>query len=131
MDKLTTNSFKKRFYFVIVLSSFGAFGQQDLERIEIDYIPSTKTKEFTILLNDISEEFEWSGKKIAYVTGSLGQQIVNQKTYFQIIHQWPDSIVRKQLRIHVLTEEEKESSGGYDAIISFFVKRFSKSEKKK
>lgn len=131
MDKLTKTSMNKWFYSVSILLSFSTFGQKSVETIGFDYVPTVSTNKFTILLDDIREKFEWSEKKIAYVTGSLGRSILLRETYLEIIKSYPDSILDRHSKLHLLTKEEKERSGGYDGIISFYVKRFSKLDRRK
>jgi len=131
MGKLSKTPIEKWVCLASTLLSFSTFGQNSVETIGFDYVPTLSTNEFTILLDDVRGKFEWSGKKMAYVTGSLGRSIQPRETYLEIIKRYPDSILDRHFKLHFLSKEEKELSGGYDGIISFYVKRFSKLDRRK
>jgi hypothetical protein len=74
-----------------------------LTRYESDYLNN--------VLKDKKDTFDFTGKKVAYVTGKECQHIISKSTYFKAIkagvRTWPD----------ILTPEEKVLSGGYDVLL--------------
>ncbi|GAB4185823.1 MAG: hypothetical protein Kow00108_23270 [Calditrichia bacterium] len=78
------------------------------------------------------DTFNFKDKKIAFITGSSGNTIGNKKDYFDAIREWKN---KYNSRIHtsliIITEEEKNKSGGYDAILIHWVKIFTDSRKSK
>ncbi len=79
---------------------------------------------FNEVFQDRRGDFNFTGKKIAYFTGSLGKSNSNKSTYFnnlkyanngkdKTIHEWQSG----GTQFIILTHEEKEKSGGFDAIL--------------
>jgi hypothetical protein len=97
-------------------------------------ISSLTTEESTHLNSLLEEErgdFDFEGKKVAFVTGSSGQSIISKKYCFQLFilpHLEDDQEL--EVSMDVLTEDEKASSGGYDVIVLVRVKTFTESRKK-
>lgn len=104
------------------------FAQTTDSSLHRDY--SKITKQDAALLNaalqDKLQGFDFTDKKVAFVTGSLGNSIM-----------FPDNWVIKYLKPETiisfvnLSAEEKEKSGGYDAIVIYYVKMFSDKQKRK
>ena len=78
-------------------------------------------------LNDYLKEqrdtFDFSHKRIVFVTGSNGATIGNKKDYFSDINEW-DKKYKSKIATSIVTfgVKEKELSGGYDAILTYWVK---------
>ena len=73
--------------------------------------------------------FQFDGKKIAFVTGSSGSKIGSKSDYFSNIKKWQENGEMIATSIVVLTPDEKMSSGGYDVIITYWVKVFTPKSK--
>lgn len=76
-------------------------------------------------------KFDFSDKKIIFVTNSTGSRIITKKAYF-------DQIKGRDIRndkivtdIFLLSEQERIKSGGYDAFVTSYIKVFPKSSRKK
>lgn len=104
----------------------------DLCGIDNAAIIDTSEAEF---LNDYYRDrgsFDFSAKKIAFVTGGGASIISSKNEFFNHVKQWKDNHnTTIETRLVVLNSQEKEMSGGYDAIILFWVKFFSKGQRQK
>jgi hypothetical protein len=80
--------------------------------------------------NMINTTFDFTGKKIVFVTGDDASEIITKKKFFDFIklHQEKYDGVTG---LAELTPKEKESSGGYDIIVMYYVTRFDKEKKAK
>lgn len=86
-------------------------------------------------LNDYYRErntFDFSDKTIAFITGGGGSIISSKSEYFNHVKQWKENHnTTIETKLVVLTDEEKRTSGGYDAIVLFWVKIFTKNQRAK
>lgn len=73
-------------------------------------------------LTDTKNGFDFSGKKIAFVTGSSGSKIGTKSEYFHEVRKWSLDNSKISTSFIILTDDEKLKSGGYDAIITYWVK---------
>ncbi len=114
-------------FFMVHTLSYG----QSLDSLGMDNRPQLSRAEARYLNDYFSAsraDFDFSGKKVAYVTGSAGKVLSSKKDYFEQVLKSPDpahmatSLVR-------LTAKEKQRSGGYDAVITYWVKVFMKGSK--
>jgi len=109
---------------IIILHSFG----QNFEEFGIDNDPKLSYDEAMFLneyLKNQRDTFDLIEKQIIFVTGSNAGKLGNKKEYFSAIKEWEN---KENLRISttliILTEKERIESGGYDAIITYWVKVF-------
>lgn len=105
-------------------------------------IPNTKnspyfTKDELII---IAKEFKadslinyLSGKKVAFVTYPSGNRLATKLEYFTEIKEWNNQNPLNDVsdQIIVLTPEEVKNSGGYEIIITYWVKYFTKRQRRK
>src|SRR5690554_2254726 len=77
------------------------------------------------LLKNLRDTFDFHGKKVAFITGSSGNRLLSKADYFNQIKPWLDAGDTPQASIVLLTEEEKDKSGGYDVLVLSWVKVFS------
>ncbi|HUX53289.1 MAG TPA: hypothetical protein VMV56_02615 [Williamwhitmania sp.] len=91
-------------------------------------------------LKDSRETFDFSGKKIIFVTYPSGNRIGTKSEYFSEIRKWnlenKDVVAAENNKkiattLIVLTEKEKIESGGYDAILTYWVKFLTDNRRKK
>lgn len=80
-------------------------------------------------LADIKNEFDFAGKKVLFVTKEDATEIITKKKFFDFIklHQGKYDGVTG---LAELTPKEKESSGGYDVIVLYYVTKFDQQRKK-
>ena len=113
---------------LIVLSATGLFGQtSEWEKCGLNNNPELneyEAKYFNEVFKERKGSFNFTGKTIAYYSGSLGTTKSEKSNYFRClknainnedrtIHEWQAG----GTQLLVLTKEEKEISGGYDAIL--------------
>lgn len=79
---------------------------------------------------DIDVE-EFSGMKVIFVTGPSGSRISDKNSYFKSIKSYNLRGMKISTSLLWLNKEQKTNSGGYDAIITYWVKRFSKRQLKR
>ena len=97
--------------------------ESDLNRHEVDFLNNA--------LKTTRDTFDFSSKKIAFVTGSNGGTILSKKDYFLHIKPWIDKGALPQISFVTFTLEEKRISGGYDAIVLSWVKVFTPKQKRR
>ena len=88
------------------------------------------------LLNSLLEQsrdvFDFQGKKAAFITGSNGNKIISKSEYFSTcINPWLNDGITPQIGIVILSDEEKNQSGGYDAFVFSWVKIITNKQKKR
>ncbi len=105
---------------------------QDLEKCGLDD-SSYLTENEAVFLNHYFKEFDvdFKNKKVAYVTGSSGTLIRGKKMFFRHVKLWNEDNDRVSTQVRALNEEQKLESGGYDYIITFWVKQFTKKRMRK
>lgn len=82
------------------------------------------------LLENSRDTFDFHGKKIAFITGSSGSHILSKVDYFNTcIDPWLSKGDSPQIFMVLLTSEEKDGSGGYDAFVLSWVKVFTDKQK--
>lgn len=107
---------------------------QDIEQCGLDDDPVLAKSEALFLNNYFKNqqpEFDFHSKKILFVTGPGGSRFTTKKEYFNSIKSYQEKDRRIATTVIVLSEKEKQKSGGYDAIVTCWVKVFSKWRKKK
>ncbi|WP_298529613.1 hypothetical protein [uncultured Christiangramia sp.] len=107
---------------------------QDLNKCGLDNKP-TLTKEESEFLNKYMYEkkkidFDFTNKKVIFITGTSGQKLGTKSDYFKNIKAWNEKEEKIATWIVELNNEEKIKSGDYDLIITYWVKYFSKNKKR-
>lgn len=108
-------------FYLFVISSYG----QNLDSCGIDNNPKLTEYESQYLneyLKNQRDTFDLTGKKIIFVTGSGGGVIGDKREYFSDVKSWERNNARIATELVILTREEKIESGGYDAILTYWVK---------
>lgn len=107
---------------------------QNIEQCGLDNNPILSPSE-AFFLNDYFKnqkpEFDFHSKKILFVTGPGGSNFFTKKEYFESIKSYQVKNRRIATIVIPLSAKEKKKSGGYDAIVTCWVKFFSKWRKKK
>ncbi len=112
--------FLTTFFYFFLISSYG----QILDSCGIDNNPKLTIYESKYLneyLKNQRDTFNLTGKQIIFVTGSGGSVIGEKKKYFSDIKEWNNNNLRIATELVILTSEEKIESGGYDAILTYWV----------
>ena len=125
---------KKIGIIILLLISINTFGQ-NLDECGIDNNPKLTQPESEFLSNymddDKGRNFDFSNKKIIFVTGNYGQKNGTKSEYFSEIKKMKSKGGKITTRIIDLTENEKIESGNYDVIITYWTKSLTKRRKKK
>ena len=107
---------------------------QNLDECGIDINPKlnlTESKFLNEYLSDRRNEFDFTNKKIIFVTGNSGNFIKDKSDYFKNVRERIGTNSRIGSDIIVLTEDEKIKSGGYDAIVTYWIKVLTERRKRK
>ena len=110
------------------------FGQQ-LDSLGLGDNSVLNKQEYTFLNADFIEEkpdFDFKEKKIAFICGPRGNYFLTKKEYF-------DTYIRPRIGTNkkrnygriILTQAEKEQSGGYDVLIMTPAKIFTVRDRKR
>ena len=120
---------------IIMLFSINLIGQ-NLVECGIDNNPKLTQTESEFLneyMNDIQrKDFDFTGKKVLFVTGNSGKKIGTKSEYFDYIKEWN----KKGNKIATWVVElkpkqiEKINSAGYDVIVTYWVKMLTERRKK-
>ncbi|WP_264521781.1 hypothetical protein [Flavobacterium sp. N1994] len=117
--------------FFIAVNSFG----QNLDELGMDNNPNLTEAESKFLTDYMSKEqrqnFNFKDKKVIFVTGNSGQQLGTKSKYFDYIREWNKNGNKIATWVVELNEKEKIYSGGYDVIVTYWVKMFTENRKKK
>jgi len=112
--------FLTTFFYFIIIYSFG----QKIDSCGIDNnskLTVFESKYLNEYLKNKRDTFDFTGKKIIFITGSSGKTIGKKKDYFLNINEWNLSNSKIATELFVLTREEKIQSGGCDAILTYWV----------
>ena len=117
--------------FLITINLFG----QNLDKCGIDNNPILTPYESDFLNKYMSKNqiknFDFSEKKIVFITNTSGQNFGTKSEYFNAIKEWDKNGNKISTGLIVLNEKEKIDSGGYDAIVTYWVKKFTTRRKRK
>ena len=111
---------------LLFLSITCGYSQHPL-KCGIDDIPQLNSCESELLNEYLKNEkgsFDFTNKKILFITGSSGSTIGSKKSYFEDLKSWNERNERIATTVILLTEKEKVESGGYDAVVTYWVKVF-------
>ena len=106
------------------LSSCGIDDNPNLSTIESEFLNSYMSP-------DQKKGFDFTGKKALFVTGSTGQIRGRKSVYFDGIKVLDKKGDRIATSIVALNDREKAASGGYDVIITYWVKYLPNHRKRK
>lgn len=120
----------------LLLCLFAIHGySQRLEELGKDNHPTLTAEESQFLMTFISNEqllgVDLTGKKVIFVTAPGGSQLGNKTAYFEEIKKYQQENRRIATSIVELDDKEKGLSGGYDVIITYWVKILTNKSKKK
>jgi len=125
---------KKIVTIILMLISINIFGQ-NLSECGIDNNPKLTQTESEFLTEYMNEEqrknFDLTNKKVIFITGNSAQQLGTKSEYFDKIKEWSKNGNKIATWIVELNENERKISGGYDVIITYWVKILTKKRKKK
>lgn len=105
------------------LESCGTDEQALLNQAEAAYLQT--------YLEEKLGEIKLSGKRVLFITGSAASRAGSKSEYFDDIRSWNERNSRVATGITLLNAEEKEASGGYDIILTYWVKLFTEKRKRK
>lgn len=120
---------------IISFFYFAAVFGQNADSIKLDehkFLDMQEAEVLNSILVESRGSFDFRGKKLAFVTGSSGSRIISKSDYFETcIFPWLDKGESPQIFIVELTKEEKDRSGGYDALVLSWVKVFTRKQKRR
>lgn len=115
---------------ILLFCSFSVFSQ-NIDSCGYDNNPKLTIQESNFLNEYFKEtrgSFDFSNKKIIFVTGPSGNDISTKSDFFNEIKKMiePNKLVASIL---ILSDKEKLETGGYDAILIYWVKVFTASQR--
>ncbi|AXO79967.1 hypothetical protein DZC78_06050 [Olleya aquimaris] len=119
---------------ILLLISINSIGQ-NLVECGIDNSPKltqTESEFLTEYMNDKQlKNYDLTDKKVIFVTGNSAQQFGTKTEYFDQIKESNKNENKIATWIVELNENERKISGGYDVIITYWVKVLTKKRKNK
>ncbi|MBD3892172.1 hypothetical protein [Olleya marilimosa] len=119
---------------ILLLISINSIGQ-NLVECGIDNNPKLTQTESEFLTEYMNDEqlknYDLTDKKVIFVTGNSAQQLGTKSEYFDQIKQSNKNENKIATWIVELNENERKISGGYDVIITYWVKILTKKRKNK
>ena len=116
---------KKGWIFLFLWSPFWVVAQ-NLDSCGINNSSLVTENEAIFLnnyLNTEQQHFDFRGKKVAFVKSSGGMTIISKKDYFDGVKERPLTGEGRMSTFCIFfTEKEKQESGGYDVILTKWVK---------
>ncbi|WP_375562101.1 hypothetical protein ACE193_06010 [Bernardetia sp. OM2101] len=107
---------------LLLLISLTTFGQ-NLDECGNDDNPEFSQVESEFLNSYFSDQnIDFTGKKVIFVTGSSGKDITTKSDYFNAIKEFDEGEHKIATRVFYLNEQQKIDTGGYDIIITYWVK---------
>ena len=125
LKNIETYYYKIAFILAFMTNNSFLFGQ-NLDSCGLSNNPFLTESEATFLnnyLTDVKGNYDFHGKKVAIIGGPGGSRIEDKKEYFDDIKVYRKTGKRKIATWHIiLTEEERVKSGGYDVLLTHWVK---------
>ncbi|MDO7138951.1 hypothetical protein [Algibacter lectus] len=119
---------------ILLLISINSIGQ-NLVECGIDNSPKltqTESEFLTEYMNDKQlKNYDLTDKKVIFITGNSAQQFGTKTEYFDQIKESNKNENKIATWIVELNENERKISGGYDVIITYWVKILTKKRKNK
>ena len=119
---------------ILLLISINSIGQ-NLVECGIDNSPKLTQTESEFLTeymnNEQRKNYNLNDKKVIFVTGNSAQQFGTKTEYFDQIKESNKNENKIATWIVELNENERKISGGYDVIITYWVKILTKKRKNK
>lgn len=114
---------------IFIMLSINLFGQ-NLAECGIDNDPKLTQTESEFLNEYINDEqrnhIDLTNKKVIFITGPGASRIGTKTEYFDNIKKWQEKNDRIATWAVELSEKEKIRSGGYDVIVTYWVKVLTK-----
>ena len=109
---------------IFTIVSLHLYGQQldNCGQNNSSTINNDEARFLNLYLADVKNQFDFSLKKIGFVTGSSGSRIGTKNEYFNEIKKCNLRNSKIATSFIAFTDDEKLKSGGYDAIITYWVK---------
>lgn len=127
INLVTLNKNRISLISLISIACFSFLKGQSLDSCGLDNKPNVNLKE-SAFLNYLKEkqrkDFDFKEKKVAFITGNAGGQIMSKKEYFDALKKYEkiDTSNFNGSFMVILTEKERIKSGGYDVLISYWAK---------
>ncbi|WP_338761640.1 hypothetical protein WAF17_15900 [Bernardetia sp. ABR2-2B] len=116
---------------LLLLVSLTTFGQ-NLDECGNDDNPKLSQAESEFLNSYFDDKmFDFTGKKVIFVTQERAQSIETKSNYFDQVKQYNKQDSKVMNWVVTLNEQEKIDSGGYDIIICYWVKLLTKGRKRR
>lgn len=118
---------------ILIILSLNLSGQQlsNCGKDNNSKINNDEARFLNSYLTDTKNVFDFSGKKIAFITGSSGSKVGTKNEYFREVKKRDLNNSKIATSFIILTDDEKLQSGGYDAIITYWVKILIDNKRKK
>jgi hypothetical protein len=117
--------------FVLLARVFTVLGQNNIVSADSTVLGPDES---VILNNYFQEErgtFDFTDKRICFVSGSSGTKFISKQDYFDNVSTWKADSSRIVTSLVILTETERSRSGGFDAIVTAWVKVLTDKRRKK
>jgi hypothetical protein len=98
---------------------------QSADQCGKDDHPLLNTSEAVFLneyLKGKTNSFDFSGKKIFFITGNIGSKAGTKSAYFSNIRKWQEIDQKIATTLIAFTPEQKQESGGYDGVLTYWCK---------
>ena len=105
------------------LDSCGLDKNPTLNKYEVEFLDA--------YYKGFHDSFKFQGKTIAFLRSPGGKIVSDKVQFFNAVKDWNLKDARISTYLIVLTDEEKQNSGGYDAILTHWVKFVSNRQKKR
>lgn len=112
--------------------SLTSFAQDDFCSLDDSpFLTELEAEFLNEYLGDVRGDFDFSGAKVIFVTGHTGTDLSTKQEYFEKMQE-PQSIDSTFVTgVVPLSPSEKERSGGYDVILTYWVKTLSHKSRKR
>ena len=82
-------------------------------------------------LGNVRGDFDFNGAKVIFVTGHTGTDLSNKQEYFEKMQEQHSIDSTFVTGVVPLNSDEKERSGGYDVIVTYWVKTLTPKSRKR